>query len=40
MMEVGRALWVVRDNLTLNTVVLAHPVDDTKAWQTAGRPLP
>jgi hypothetical protein len=38
-MEVGTALWV-RDNLTLNIIMLVHPLDAVKAWQTAGRPLP
>jgi len=38
-MEVGTALWV-RDNLALNIIMLVHPVDAIKAWQTAGRPLP
>jgi hypothetical protein len=36
-MEVGCALWV-RDNLTLNIIMLVHPVAAIKAWQLSGRP--
>ena len=38
-MEVATAFWV-RDNLTLNIIMLLHPIDAIKNWQTAGRPLP
>jgi len=38
-MEVGTAVWV-RDNLALNIIMLVHPIDAIKVWQTAGRPLP
>jgi hypothetical protein len=38
-MEVGCLLWV-RDNLTLNIVMLVHPIEAIKAWQMSGAPIP
>ena len=38
-MEVVCLLWV-RDNLTLNVIMLIHPIDAIKAWQSVGHPMP
>jgi hypothetical protein len=38
-LEVGCLIWV-RDNLTLNVIMLIHPIDAIKTWQMSGAPVP
>ncbi len=33
--ELGCLFWV-RDNLTLNVIMLVHPVESIKVWQSEG----
>ena len=37
-MEVGMLFWV-RDNLTLNIIMLVHPIEAIKTWQMGGQPV-
>jgi hypothetical protein len=39
LMELGTLFWV-RDNLTLNVLMLVHPVEGIKSWQMEAAPKP
>jgi hypothetical protein len=38
LIEGGMLLWV-RDNLSLNLIMLIHPIETVRTWQMNGRPL-
>lgn len=37
-MELG-VMWVIRDNLTLNVIMLLHPFESIKTWQQGAGPM-
>lgn len=39
LMEIGCLIWI-RDNLALNVIMLIHPINAIKVWQSAGQPIP